>query len=140
MISGGFVDVVKAWTSTDRNNYSLNSNHDEADTWIVLHAKGALLEGYQRCVIQSRDTDVLVLALVCRSSLPPKVWMTTGLKSRNSFIPVHKIEPSELQVKTIIPFHVLTGCDTVSKFACIGKNAAWKMFKEDSSASFLLQL
>lgn len=140
VISGGFVDVMKVWTSSDRKNHSLSSNHEEADTRIVLHAKDALLEGYQRCVIQCRDTDVLVLALGHRSSLPPEVWMSTGLKSKKPFIPVHKIELSELQLKTIIPFHALTGCDTVSQFASIGKKTAWKIFREDSSASYLLQL
>ena len=140
VVAGGFGDVMKVWTSADRDNHSLSSNHEEADTRIILHAKDAALEGYQRCVIQCTDTDVLVLALGHRNSLPPEVWMNTGLKSKHPFIPVHKIELTELQVKTIIPFHALTGCDTVSQFASIGKKTAWKIFREDYFASCLLQL
>ena len=52
VVAGGFNDVMKVWTSTDRVNHSLSSNHEEADTRLILHAKDAALEGYQRCVIQ----------------------------------------------------------------------------------------
>ena len=44
------------------------------------------------------------------------------------------------QVKAIIKFHALTGCNTVSQFASIGKKTAWRIFKEDSSTSCPLQL
>ena len=139
VVAGRFDDVM-VWTSADRNNHSLSSSHEEADTRLLLHAKGAALEGYQRCVIQCRHTDVLVLAFGHMSSLPLEVWISTGLKSKHPFIPVHKIELPELQVKTIIPFHALTGCDTVSQFASIGKKTAWKIFRGGSSISCLLQL
>ena len=33
--------------------------------------------------------------------------------------------------ESILPLHALTGCDTVSFFAGIGKKSAWKIFKTD---------
>ena len=120
MVAGGFDDVTKMWTSKDRDNHYLSFNHEEADTLLVLHTKDAALEGYHRCVIQCRDTNV-VLALRHRRSQPPVAWISSVLKSKYPINPVHNLELPELQVKTIIPFLALTGCDTVSQLASIGK-------------------
>lgn len=50
VIAGGFDDLMWVWTSTGRNTESLSTNHEEADTRIILHARDASLQGYQRCV------------------------------------------------------------------------------------------
>ena len=41
----------------------LQSNQEEADTRIILHAAHAAEEGYSAVVILADDTDVLVLCL-----------------------------------------------------------------------------
>ena len=41
------------------------------------------------------------------------------------------------QLRTIIAFHSLTGCNTVSQFAAIGKKTAWKMFTYSSSLQII---
>ncbi len=111
----------------------MNTNHEGADTRIILHARDATLQGYQRCVLQCRDTDVLVVALGLRDHLSPEVWFSSGLKSKRPFIPIHHISLPEDQIQTIIAFHALTGCDTVSQFAGIGKKTALKVFTEESA-------
>ena len=40
----------------------LNSNHEEADTKLLLHAKHASENGETTIMIKSRDTDVAILA------------------------------------------------------------------------------
>ena len=51
---------------------------------MLLH--GASIPSPANIVIKSIDTDVLVIALACLSKINPrkKVWMETGLESKNS--------------------------------------------------------
>ena len=41
----------------------LRSNHEEADTRILLHAKDALNDGFSHVIVHSPDTDVLILCI-----------------------------------------------------------------------------
>ena len=58
---------VVAWGEecmvTSRNMSHLHSNHEEADTELVLHALDATASGATRIHVHSPDTDVLVLLL-----------------------------------------------------------------------------
>ena len=59
--SGGFKDEQEVWSSRNNPGVSqLSSNHEEADTRLILHA---IVSNYKYIVISSRDTDVLVLLL-----------------------------------------------------------------------------
>ena len=59
VVSGGSKEILKVRTfDTSRQ---LSSNHEEADTRIVLHARDATAEGYKQVNLLCRDTDVLVL-------------------------------------------------------------------------------
>ena len=71
MIGGGFRDGEKAVTVTKgegREVEALRSNHEEADPWMILHANHAVWAD-RRLVIQSPDTDVLVLSVSLFRSL-----------------------------------------------------------------------
>ena len=65
VINGGFKETLKVWSSdTSRQDVrELASDHEEADTRIVLHARDAAARGYKQVNILCRDTDVLVLLL-----------------------------------------------------------------------------
>ncbi|KAG1652798.1 hypothetical protein GQR58_026049 [Nymphon striatum] len=130
VVAGGFEDLLKVWISTDRSTDHLSSNHEEADTRLILHASQ---QGYERCVLQCRDTDVLVLAVAHRDSLPSETWFSMGLKAKRSFIPIHSISLPDEQIQTLIAFHSLTGCDSVSQSADIGKKTAWKVFMKEGA-------
>ena len=83
---------VSRGTSTDIPG--LQSNHEEADTRLLLHAKHAA-DNASRIVIQSPDTDVLVICTSHFNSLScEELWFQTGVKDRLRFIPVHKVAPS----------------------------------------------
>ncbi|KAG1654512.1 hypothetical protein GQR58_024970 [Nymphon striatum] len=133
VVAGGFEDLLKVWISTDRSTDHLSSNHEEADTRLILHAADASQQGYERCVLQCRDTDVLVLAVAHRDSLPSETWFSMGLKAKRPFIPIHSISLPDEQIQTLIAFHSLTGCDSVSQFADIGKKTAWKVFMKEGA-------
>ena len=62
VVSGGSKEILKVRTfDTSREDLQLSSNHEEADTRIVLHARDATAEGYKQVNLLCRDTDVLVL-------------------------------------------------------------------------------
>ena len=39
--TGGFDDADQAWSSCRNDSSQLKSNHEEANTWLTLHAKEA---------------------------------------------------------------------------------------------------
>ena len=60
----------------------LHSDHEEADTKMLLHAAHAL-QSCSAVTIQSDDTDVLVFCVGMKSSLKGKLYLRgTGCKSR----------------------------------------------------------
>ena len=96
---------------------------------MILHAAGAVQEGYQKIVIRTVDTDVLVLAVTLADMLQEQqveVWVAMGTGSHLRYIAAHEISSSlgpELS-KSLPVFHAFTGCDTVSCFAGRGKKTA----------------
>jgi len=128
--SGGFVDRTAAESSHGADVAVLQSSHDEADTRIILHAKHLATEGYERAIISSRDTDVLVLLLHFAEQLSQEVWFRTGTSKQRKYVPVHDIHMDDDVRRNLPAYHALTGCDTVSQFCGLGKKTTWKIFKE----------
>ena len=62
--AGGFSEIDKAASTMGRDTDSLKSDHEDADTRIILHAKEASDTGYERLVICCKNTDVLVLLML----------------------------------------------------------------------------
>ena len=106
----------------------LASDHEEAYTRIVLHARKAAARGYKQVNILGRETDVLVLILAHREQLFQEIWMFAGTSRQRRYIPVHRIPLSEEKRKSLLAFHAITGCDTTSQFYGVGKASAWKVF------------
>ena len=129
--SGGFTDIHKS-TSNRREVPHLSSNHEEADTRLVLHALDARDAGYQRIVVKCRDTDVFLLLLYHLGQFDIEVWMISGTAKKMKCFPAHvdaKKLPASVK-ENIFGFHAVTGCDTTSSFAGIGKKTCWKAFME----------
>lgn len=133
MIGGGFRDgekAVKVTRGQCREVQALRSNHEEADTRMILHANHAA-RAERRLVIQSPDTDVLVLSVSHFRSLDcSELWFRTGTKDRHRWIPVHDIAHvlGEKVCSSLPGFHAITGCDSTSSLAGIGKKKAWDSF------------
>ena len=92
VVSGGFKEVRRSWSSVREDLQGLSSSQEEADTRIVLHARDATLSGVN---VICRDTDVLVLLLAHKHNLCDEVWMFSGTSRKKRFIPVHRIEIPE---------------------------------------------
>ena len=132
MINGGFKDTLKVWSSdTSRQDIrELASDHEEADTRIVLHARDAAARGCNQVNILCRDTDGLVLLLAHREQLCQETWMFAGTSRQRRHIPVHRIPLSEEKRRSLLAFHAVTGCDTTSQFYGVDKASAWKVFED----------
>ena len=84
-----------------------------------------------RIVIWSPDTDVAVLCIHFHKKIGKEIWFKTGVKDKSRFIPTHEISCSiGTALSEALPaFHTLTGCDSTSSLAKLGKAKAWKFLK-----------
>ena len=134
VIGGGFEAPKDARLVIRGHQCSLQpveSDHEEADTRLLLHAKNASCD-HRRIVVQSPDTDVAVLCVYAFRSLQcEQLWFRTGVKDKLRYVPIHqvvdKLGPD--LCKVLPAFHSLTGCDTTSGLSRIGKKKAWKVMK-----------
>ena len=123
-MSAGFDDkALKVSSDLVEFVEQLFSNHEEADTSILLHEAYQASLGANRAVVASPDTDVLVLLVYhFRSIGIEEIFFKTGRKSMLSdltrFIPVHAIvnQLNEEQLHILLDVYDLTGCDTSSAF------------------------
>ena len=75
-------------------------------------------------MVQTVDTDVLVLAIACFFTMQAtELWMAFGVGKHFKMIPVHDVSEAleETRSKALPMFHALTGSDTTSFFAGRGK-------------------
>ena len=106
---------------------SLNSNNEETDTHFLLYAKHASLD-HQRIIIP--DTDVAVLCITHYKELNCReLWFQTGVKDNLRYISMHFISQQlGKQICTsLLGFHAVTGCDSISSLAGISKKKALKI-------------
>ena len=91
-------------------------------------------------VIRSVDTDALVIALACLSTIDPhkKVWMETGLESKNSlrYININQIyQTLGDQIYRGLPaLHAFTGSHYTSSFSQKGKVQPLKLLEKERYA------
>ena len=136
-LAGGFKDGMKTVSCTQGHCEIvplLRSDHEEADTRLLLQSKHAS-QTHSRIVIQSPDTDVAVLSITYFEDLQcQELWFRTGVKDRLRFIPIHRLQSSLGQhlCKALPAFHALTGCDSTSALQGIGKTTALKILLEDN--------
>ena len=127
--------------ATLRNVQVMYSDHEEADTRMILHAKNTG-HNHENIVIQSPDTDVAVLSIFAFFSLQCReVWFQTGTKDKFQYIPIHTIS-QELgpDVCSALPgFHFITGCDSTSALCGIGKKKGFQLLKSSAAYQQSLQ-
>lgn len=99
----------------------LNLNIEEADVRIIPHAIQAVDFGTKRVVVLSSETDVAVFTIYFWHTLKihglQELWMRAGVGDSTRYIPLRVIAEKNRDLSTVLPAaHVLTGCDTKSKF------------------------
>ena len=128
MTGGGLRDGEKAVTVTKgrcREVQPLRSNLEEHDTKTILHANHAT-QADRRLIIQSPDTDVLVLSVSHFRSLDcPELWFCTYMKDRHHLILVHDTAhaSSEKICSSLPGFHAITGCNSTT----VIQTALWRV-------------
>ena len=103
-------------------------SHEEADTRLFLHVADAVEKVYGELLVRTVDTDIVVVVIATLNrTKPDELWVAFGTGGHFRFIPIHEVAVAVGPRKsaTLPLFHALTGCDTVSSFAGIGKKTAW---------------
>ena len=73
-------DILTAHESDDYANEIKLSNHEEADTRMLLHVAHATKHGHQKVSIRTVDTDVIVLAVAQIQHLQiSELWIEFGV-------------------------------------------------------------
>ena len=108
----------------------LDSDQEEADTKILLHAVDATASGAKSIKIFSPDTDVFVLALRRYPELCADTSFVTGRGQRHRNIQLRPTVGALGAARTAaLPgFHAWSGADFTGNFAFKGKLECWKAF------------
>lgn len=98
-------------------------------TRLLLHAADAAKCGFEKLMLRTVDTDVVVLAIAFFHELPlSELWVAFGVGKHLRYMPVHVTASSmgQQKSKALLAFHSFTECDQTSSFASIGKKKAWE--------------
>ena len=113
-----------------------DSDHEEADSRMMLHVQHALIQGMNRIKILTIDTVVIIIAFGVYHILRSKyvfndIVVEFGLKKKHQTISLKAVAESlgEPRCKALPFFHSFTGSDTTSAFKGIGKIKAYEALK-----------
>jgi len=132
-------EVFRITKNTTEKIHEITSNHQEADTRILLHARHASLS-YEEIVVSTPDTDVFLIMLSLISDMNIRLYMLTGTGSKRRIIDMNAVSDNVFDnqnqtntsknnlLKALIGFHCFTGCDTISLFAGRAKLKPLKLF------------
>ena len=132
--AGGFEKQTVVASSQESDVHLLQSSHEEADTRIILHAKSACRNGYERVIVSCRDTDVLVLLTHFAVQLTQEMWMRAGMRQQMRYIAVHVIELSQRYSRT--PYHTMRLQDVILSLSVNSEDkgkTTWKVFEKHSA-------
>ena len=71
----------------------------------------------------------------------PRLYMKVGTSKAPKCFPVHETRMllSADQVGTLVPFHAIAGCDSVSQFSGHGKITTWMVLQKHHTYLFGLE-
>ena len=142
--------TMKSEVLSINSNFKQTCSHEEADSRMLIHVMHALEEGNRTFMIQTVDTDVIVILLGKFNDVFSRypdfdVWIKFGVGKSMQHIHlktvVNKIglrisRGLPLRISRGLPFfHALTGCDTTSSFKGKGKKSAWQTWKSFQAAT-----
>ena len=128
--------VVVTWENncqaTHRDVTHLRSSQEEADTKMTLHAVDAASYRASKINIYSPETDVFILSLRRYPQLCSDVHFVIGIGQRHQVINLKPIVQalSSTKVAALPGLHALSGAVITVSFACKGKAAWQKVFRE----------
>jgi len=112
---------------------------EEADTRMLLHTANAVRQGCQKIVLQTVDTDVVVLSVAAITKLHLlRLWVAFGTGQYFKYIPANEIAASigPERAMALPMFYAYTGCNTVSR----GKKLSWQTWNafDDVTVTFCI--
>ena len=130
VVAGGFSEATIIKSSDPTLDLSmLKADHEEADTRLILHCSHAHMDSM---VVYVRDTGGLVLLLAHYDKMRcTNLLMKDGTSKHPTYMPIYDIRrqiPIE-QVSSILGFHAISGCDSVSELSGRSKKTAWRVFQ-----------
>jgi hypothetical protein len=107
------------------------SDHEEADSCMMLHLHHAVMDGHKKAFIRTVDSDVVILSIHFFTTFQNlgliELWVGFGSGKTYTDIPIHevalKLGPDKC--KALPFFHAFTGCDLTSSMLGIGKKSGW---------------
>ena len=70
-------------------------SHEEADTWICVHAKHAAQDDSTSMLVKASDTDIIVIAISVMPTLQAigqqQLWIAFGQSRNMRWIPAHEM-------------------------------------------------
>ena len=123
---GGFINATDP-RSTRRDLIKFSWNQEEADTRLMLHMCEAADKGYERVLVISRDTYVLLLLVYFMCVV--EVWKITWTVKKRKCYPVHEVSQRLTQACEGHPTQFPCTdrlCDTTSAVSGHGKKSYWK--------------
>ena len=117
---------------------NLFCSHEEADTRLLLHCAYAS-KSCSTVVIQSPDTDVLLIALSKCHEINANVLFETGRGDQRRILDVSAMSRhfGSVKARALLALHNFTGCDSVSAFHGMGKKRPAALMLEDRESKFL---
>ncbi|KAG1671244.1 NEDD4 family-interacting protein 1 [Nymphon striatum] len=130
MIVAGGLGLEVETTDPEIEISMLRSDHEEAETRVVLHCIHA---SSQHIVVSARDTDITIVLLAHFDSMHcEKLSLKAGTSKKPKYIPIHEIRNTlsfeQPVLDALLAFHAITGCDTVSYLMGHSKKTTWDVF------------
>ena len=107
------------------------SDHEEADSRMILHLFDAAIAGHQKAFLRTVDSDVVVMCIHHFPALKNvgmiELWVGFGKGKTYKDIPIHSVttQLGHDACRALLFFHAFTGCDMTSSMCGIGKKTAW---------------
>lgn len=117
---------------------SLESDHEEADTRLILHAVEASTHS-KTVIIYTPDTDVIVIAIGHVERFTDSLLLVlTGTGQRKRFININACASRlENMSQSLIGLHAFSGCDTVSSLKGKGKKTVFNLTKNSETLQIM---
>ena len=113
-----------------------DSDHEDADSRMMLHVRHALSQGMNRVKILSNDTDIVIIGLGVYHKLRSTyhfedIVIEFGMKKDHKSISLKALAESlgETRCQALPFLHSFTGSDTTSAFRNVGKKKAYEALK-----------
>ena len=115
------------------DNLMADSDHEEADTRVVLHVIDSLQEGATKILIRTVDTDDIVILIgqfhnIIDQYPIAELWVAFGTGKNFCYYSINSTL-GRLKSRCLPPFHAFTGCSTTSSFFGKTKKLRWNTWE-----------